>query len=273
MVRAVLEDDADVDDGIAGEDARLHRLLDAEVDCGDVLARDLAADDLVDELVAVPRRRGLEVDDDVPVLAAAAGLADEAALDLLRGPAGRLAVGDLRAADVRVDRELAQQPVDDDLQVQLAHPGDERLPRLLVGAHAEGRILLGEPLERRGELVLVGLRLRLDGDRDDRVGEGHRLEEDGRRVDGERLARRRLLQAHERGDLAGADLVALLAVVRVHLEDAADALGLAGRRVEHLVALGDATRVDADVRELADVRVGHDLEGEGRERLVHGRAA
>ena len=70
-----------------------------------------------------------------------------------------------------------------------------------------------------------------------------------------------------------ADLVALLAVVRVHLEDAADALRLAGGRVENLVALGDAARVDADVRELADVGVGHDLEREGGERLVHGRAA
>ena len=84
---------ANVDDGIAGEDARLHRLLDAEVDRRDVLARDLAADDLVDELVAVPRRRRLEIDDHVPVLAAATGLADKAA-DLLRGPAGRLAIGD-----------------------------------------------------------------------------------------------------------------------------------------------------------------------------------
>jgi hypothetical protein len=37
------------------------------------------------------------------------------------------------------------------------------------------------------------------------------------------------------GDLAGADLLALLAVVRVHLEDAADPLGLAVRRVEHAV--------------------------------------
>ena len=68
------------------------------------------------------------------VLAAAAGLADEPALDLLDGLADRLAVGDLRAADVRVDVELAHQAVDDDLEVQLAHAGDERLPGLLVGA-------------------------------------------------------------------------------------------------------------------------------------------
>src|SRR3990170_1082906 len=50
---------------------RLHRLLDAEVDRGYVLARDLAADDLVEELVALARLGRLEVDDGVAVLAAA----------------------------------------------------------------------------------------------------------------------------------------------------------------------------------------------------------
>ena len=42
---------------------------------------------------------------------------------------------------------------------------------------------------------------------------------------------RRLLEADGGDDLARADLLALLAVVRVHLEQAADALGLAGRDV------------------------------------------
>src|SRR5207253_6315138 len=136
------ERDPDVHDRIAGEDARLHRLLDAEVDRADVLPRDLAADDLVQELVALTGARRLEVDDGMAELAAAARLADELALDLLDGLAGGLPVGDLRPADVRVHGELAHEPVDDDLEVQLAHPGDERLPRLVVRADAEGRILL-----------------------------------------------------------------------------------------------------------------------------------
>ena len=185
------------------------------------------------------------------VLATAAGLAHEPALDLLGRLADRLPVGDLRTADVRVDVELAHQPVDDDLEVQLAHPGDERLPGLLVGAHAERRVLLGEALKARAELVLVALRLRLDRDRDHRLGERHRLEPDRRGVDRERVARRRRLQPDDRGDLAGADLVALLAVVGVHLEDAADPLVLAGRRVQDAIALLHLARVDADVRELA----------------------
>jgi hypothetical protein len=99
-------------------------------------------------------------------------------------------------------------------------------------------------------------------------GNGHPLEHDRVALVRERVARRRLLQADCGCDLARGDLVALLAVVRVHLEDAADALGLAVRRVEHAIAGLDLARVDAEVGELADERVGHDLEDERRERGV-----
>ena len=54
----------------------------------------------------------------------------------------------------------------------------------------------------------------------------------------------------------------------MHLEDAADALGLAGRHVQDLVACLHLARVDADIREAADVGVGHDLERKRAERLV-----
>ena len=164
------------------------------VDRLDVLARDGAADDLVDELVARALLVGLELDDRVTVLAAAAGLAHEAPV-ALGGLADRLAVGHLRLADVGGDLELAHHAVDEHVEVQLAHAGDERLAGLLVVVDAERRILLGEPLEGDAELVLVGLRLGLDGDLDDRLGEGHRLEDDRVLRIGQRVARVGLLQA------------------------------------------------------------------------------
>ena len=64
------------------------------------------------------------------VLAAAAGLPDVAALAVGR-PGERFLVGDLRLADARLDAELALQAVDDDLEVQLAHAGDDDLAGLL----------------------------------------------------------------------------------------------------------------------------------------------
>ena len=123
-----------------------------------VLARDGAADDLVDELVAGALLAGLGGEDDVAVLALAAGLADEAAVALGRA-ADRLAVRDLGPADVGRDLELADHAVDDHVEVQLAHAGDEGLAALRVRVDAEGRVLLGEALEGDAHLVLVGLRL------------------------------------------------------------------------------------------------------------------
>jgi hypothetical protein len=49
----------------------------------DVLARDVATLDLVDELVAAARARAARGDDDVAVLAPTTGLADVALLDVL----------------------------------------------------------------------------------------------------------------------------------------------------------------------------------------------
>ena len=137
-----------------------------------------------------PGRR-LEVDHDVAELAAAAGLADEAGHDLLDPLADRLAVGDLRLADVGVDFELAQHAVDDHLEVELAHPVDQGLAGFLVGFDPEGRVLLAEALQGVAHLLLVGFRLRLDRDRDHRLREFDGLERDRRVRGGEGVTGRR----------------------------------------------------------------------------------
>jgi len=78
----------------------------------------------------------------------------------------------------------------------------------------------------------------------------------------------RVLEADARDDVARVHRVEILAVVRVHAQDAADPLLVAGARVQQLAALVEVAAVDAEVHELADVRVGHDLEGERGEGLT-----
>ena len=201
------------------------------------------------------------------VLALAAGLADEPAV-ALGGAADRLAVGDLGPADVGRDLELADHPVDDHVEVQLAHAGDERLAALRVGLDPEGRVLLGEALEGDAHLVLVGLRPRLDLDLDDRLGERDVLEQDRVIRVAQGVAGVGVLEADDRADVAGEDLADLLAVVGVHLEGAPDALLLALRAVEHVRAGLERARVDPEEREVADERVGRDLEHEARQGLL-----
>src|SRR4051794_3170668 len=267
VVLPVDERHADVDDGVARAHAVGERLLDALLDGGDELDRHRAAADLRDEVEALAGGR-LDVDVDDAVLARAAGLAHEAALDLLGGAADGLAVGDLRAADVGLDVELAAHAVDQHLEVQLAHAGDLGLAGLLVRLDLERRVLLGETAERDRHLLLVGLRLGLDGDLDDRVGEVDHLELDRGVGRGQRVAGHDLLDADARGDVAGVHARDLLAVVRVHHQDAADALGAARVDVEDARAGLELAGVDAEVGELADERVGGDLEGQGGERRV-----
>src|SRR5262249_61024568 len=96
----------DVHHRVAGLAARLQPLLDPRLDGGDELGRDRSALDRVDEVESLARGR-LDVDHRVAVLAAAAGLADEAALDLVDAVADRLPVRDLGTPDVRVNGELA----------------------------------------------------------------------------------------------------------------------------------------------------------------------
>ena len=216
------------------------------------------------ELESLTGRR-LEVDDDVAELAATAGLAHEPRHDLLDPLADRLAVGDLGLADVGLDFELAQHPVDDHLEVELAHPVDQGLAGFLVGFDLEGRVLLAEPGQGVAHLLLVGFGFRLDRDRDHGLGEFDALQRDRRIGGGKGVAGAGFLEADAGADVASVGLVDLLAAVGVHHQQPADPLGLAGFHVQHPAAFLELARVDAEIGELADVGVGHDLEGEGRE--------
>ena len=54
----------------------------------------------------------------------------------------------------------------------------------------------------------------------------------------------------------------------MHSVDLADALLAVLHAIEHCGTRLEATRIDADIREFAEVRISHDLEGERRERLL-----
>ena len=181
-----------------------------------------------------------------------------------------LAVGHLGLADGGLDVVLALHAVDQHLEVQLAHARDHRLAGVVIGADAEGRILVGEGLHRLAELVLIGLGLRLDRDVDDRLGELHPLEDDRVVPVAQRVSGGGVLEAEAGDDVTRHGGLEVLAVVGVHQEDAAESLALLLGGVVDLVALVDLTRVDPEVGELAE-RVGDDLERQRGEALVGGR--
>src|SRR5207245_3828028 len=92
----------------------------------------------------------------VAELAAPAGLLLVAALRA-RLPANRLEIRDARRVQLDLDVEAPLQPLDRDLDVDLAHAGDQLLARLLIAAEVQRRILLGQPAQAGGHLLLVTL--------------------------------------------------------------------------------------------------------------------
>src|SRR2546427_238632 len=234
------------------------RLADTLLDGGNVLPRYRAADDLVLELEPLPRV-GLDLEVDVAVLAAAARLSHVAPLRL-RGLTNGLAVRDLGLADVGLDPEFAQEAVDDDLQVKLAHAVDQRLARLLVAGHPERRVFQREPRQGYAELLLVGPRLGLDRHRAHRLGEGHRLQHDRPIGITQGVAGGRELQPDGGRDVAGRDGLDLFLLVRVHPEQSPDPLLLVLGRGVHARARLERAGGHTEEDELADVLIVHDLE-------------
>src|SRR5881398_2491060 len=105
------------------------------------------------------------------------------------------------------------------------------------------------------------------------LGELHRLEDDRVRCVAQRVTGLRVLEPDRGRDVPRADLLDLLALVGVHLQQPADALLLVLGAVVDVGAGREHTRIDPEERQLPHVGVGHDLEGEGRERLLVRRLA
>ena len=157
--------------------------------------------------------------------------------------------------------------------MKLTHAGDDRLAGLFIGVGFERGILFGELGKRDAHLFLTGLRLRLDRHADDRLGEDHVLENDGMLFVAERITGRGILQADGRGDIAGIHNGQILSVVRVHEQNSAHPLALILVGVEDGLACLQTAGVHAEERQLANVGIRHDLEGQGGERRVVRRLA
>ena len=133
----------------------------------------------------------------------------------------RLAVADLRRPDGALDLVLAADPLDVDLQVQLAHARDDRLAGLLVDVDAEGRVLAHEAVEGLGELVVVGPLGGLDRQVDDRLGGEDALQRQVAPLGAVGVAGG-ALDAHHGDDVAGRGRVDVFLLVGVDAEDPAD---------------------------------------------------
>ena len=173
---------------VTGDNPVVGRLADAFFGRLDVLLRDNTAHDFIAELIALTLLERLNDDFGVAILTATTGLADKFAHALGLGGDG-FAIGDLRFAGGRFYLELTEKTVANDLQVELAHTGNDGLAGFFIRRNNESRILFGEALEANGETLLVTLGIGLHGHADNGLGERRRLKNDIRAFRGQSVAR------------------------------------------------------------------------------------
>ena len=268
MVRTEVQRDFDVDHGVAGHHARRNGFVDTLFHRRNVLARNHAALDGVDELNAFAWLIGLNFEHHVAILALTAGLTHKLAFGIFHCFANGFAVCHLRLTDVGFHAKLTPHAVDNNFQVQLAHTGNDGLARFFVRLDAEGRIFCSQTLQGNTHFFLVGFGFWLYGLGNHRLREHHALQDDRVGQVAQGFARGHVFQAHASSDVASANFVDFLTLIGVHLHDTADTFFFALDGVHHGVAFFQHTRINAHKGQLADKRVGHQLERQGRELLA-----
>ena len=189
-------------------------------------------------------------------------------LELLDRLADGLAVSNLRVTDVCFNLELALHAVNQDVEMELAHTADNGLAGFLIQVNGEGRVLFSQTLNSGTQLLLVSLGLWLNSNGDNRIREGHGLQNDRSILCTQGVTGGGVLQTNEGVDVTCHCLVNRVLLVGVHLEQLTDALLLVLGGVQDLLARLHTTGVNADEGQLAEERVSSNLECESGERLI-----
>ncbi len=194
----------------------------------------------------------------VSILTFTAGLLDVFAFgfSLL---ANGFAICDLRTAHIGLHVVLAQHAVHNNLQVQLAHAGDQCLAGIRFGGNTESRIFLRQSLHGHGQLVLIGLGFWLDGHGNNRRWKLDGLQDHLLVFVAQRVASVDAFQSHARANVAGINLFNLFPLVGMHLQQAADPFSSALAGINHVAAGPQHAGVHPDVSHVPHKRVGHNF--------------
>ena len=162
-----------------------------------------------------------------------------------------------------LDAEAALKPLDRDLDVDLAHAGEQLLARLRVATEDERRVLLGQPAQRRADLLLVAFRLRRHREAHQRLGKPDLGQLDRVLRVEQQVARHRLLQLRDGADVAGPELVGVNVILALELEQRAHALLAVAARVDERRVARDGAVEHAEDVDPPGERIGDRLEHEG----------
>ncbi|MNT66230.1 hypothetical protein D3C72_2042800 [compost metagenome] len=96
------------------------------------------------------------------ILAFTAGLTHKFTFNIAHCFAQCFAIGHLWTANIRLNAKLAFHTINDNVQMQLTHAGNDRLAGLLVRVQPERRIFCRQTLQRDAHFFLIRLGFWLD---------------------------------------------------------------------------------------------------------------
>ena len=218
MERTIVQLYLNVNNRISGQYPSLHSALDTCVNSWDVFLRNRTADNAVDELVALTGLVRGNSDLNVTVLTFTTGLTSVFHINISRFSDGFF-VSYLWLTYVCLYLELTQQTVNDDLQMELTHAGDDGLAGFFVCVGLEGRVFLCQFCQSNTHLFLTCFSLRLDSNTDNRLWEFHRLQDDRSFWITQGITGGYLLNTYRSSDITCVASIDIFSVVCVHLKD------------------------------------------------------
>ena len=268
MVRAVEQVGLDPDNGISGQHALRHRLLQPLLDRRMEVLRHAAAENGLGEFQAVGGT-GRKLDFHMAVLPMPARLLLVLALNLHLF-LDRFTVGYLCRRNGDRSAEAVLQLGGDDVDMHLAQTVDAHLLGLGIVLIADGQVLLQQLGNAGGDLVLVALRFGRNGHTEIRLRELDLRICIRPALRSEGVVGIGIDQLDRIADIAVSQLVGLDVGLAHRRDDAADLLGLPGREVDKLRVLLQRTVHHLEVGLFAE-RVRHGLKHEQTRRALRRR--
>ena len=143
-------------------------------------------------------------------------------------------VGNLWLTSVTFDVKFTLETIDNDVQVKLAHTGDNGLARFFISVNAEGWIFFGEFSETDCHLFLVSLRLWFYCDRYWWIWELDRFEMDWMCWIAKRGTSSSIFETYDCSDIASTNLVDIITLISEHTYKTANTFLIAGRSVKYI---------------------------------------
>ena len=160
MIFTIDEFDGDVGHGVTGHWAAFHTADDAFFDGGNELARNGAADDLIDEFEPFAARQRVGIDVTDAELTGTARLFLVLTFDAIDAFFNRFAIGDERQRNVDFEFEFSFEFFDRHIEVLLPHAAQCECASEFVVARRKRRIFVDEFVDGDFELVFFALCLR-----------------------------------------------------------------------------------------------------------------